>query len=293
MPIKTTVTTRSQKPTGSTSPTGPKIPVRPKIKDPNQKLIDCYSDQAEHFGNTREKARPEFTYLMQAIELYQSDHLTPKGDLQECSVLDMWCGTGRFYNSLKENTFLNIDYTGVDIAPGMITQAKKIYPIGKWVVDEMLHYMSGVEQESVDIIVGIASVQHLMSPKQRQQFFSQVYRALKRDWIFLMVNRSYSSRFLQRYRRQQLCAWARSLVAPRRWRNDLMIPRKDPDYKNNHKKFHRHYHMFTLYELQQLARLGWFIVAQQGYVQQDWTLTDIGWKGARNTRMRMEKKVVN
>jgi len=83
----------------------------------SQQLIDCYSDQAEHFGQTREKAWPEFTYIMQAVELFQSDNLTSTGGLKECKVVDLGCGTGRIYSFLQANEFLRISYTGVDIAP--------------------------------------------------------------------------------------------------------------------------------------------------------------------------------
>jgi len=262
-------------------------------KDPSQNLIDCYSDQAEHFWNTREKARPEFTYIMQAVELFQSDNLATRWWLKECTVLDLGCGTGRVYSFLKANELLNISYRWIDIAPWMIKHAKKSYPQANRFVDDMMNYVQNLEQESVDIIIGVASVQHLMSPKQRKLFFSHAYKALRRWWIFLMTNWSYSLRFLQRYWWQQIVAGVRSLLSSSWHRNDLTIPRKDPDYKKNRKIFHRHYHMFTLYELQQLARLWWFVVAQAGYVLQDGSLVDTGRKKARNTWMLMEKAVVN
>ncbi len=257
----------------------------------SQQLIDCYSDQAEHFGQTREKTWPEFTYIMQAVELFQSDNLTSTGGLKECKVVDLGCGTGRIYSFLQANELLRISYTGVDIAPWMITQAKKNYPTAKRVVDDMLHYVQNLEQESVDIIIGVASVQHLMSPKQRKLFFSYAYRALRRWGVFLMTNWSYSSWFLGRYWRQQIVAGVRSLISSSRHRNDLTIPWKDPDYKKNRKLFRRHYHMFTLHELHQLARLAWFVITQSWYVLQDGSLVDTGWKRARNTWILLEKSL--
>lgn len=259
------------------------------IKDSRQLLVDCYGDQAEHFGNTRQKARPEFGYITPAIDTYRRSR-TGHHTHDQCVLVDLGCGTGRLLPRLEATSKTPLAYTGVDIAPGMITHARKKYPQATWKAQEMLRYLASCEQESVDVVVAIATIQHLLDDYERELLFAQVYRVLRRGGIFLMTNWSYSTRFVRRYRPQQIEALIRSCTTHWKW-NDLRIPRKDPRHQHNQKKFSRHYHMFTLFELQQLARLQGFIIRQDGYVQQDGTLSTTGRAHARNTRMWAQKDI--
>lgn len=140
------------------------------------------------------------------------------------------------------------------------------------------------------MVVGVASVQHLFPARERQLFFAELYRVLRRGGVCLLTNRSYSKRFLRSYRWQQLQALADSLVMSQRKRNDLLITRKDPNYETTKKRYNRYYHLFTLHELKQLSLSTGFIIDELAYMQQDGKLGDDRSR-ARNTLLAVRKDV--
>lgn len=256
-------------------------------------LRTCYDEQAVHFDQTRKKQRPELPWI--ADHVSKSLHIRNKRQTTDTpkdhfTVLDVGCGTGRLYESLEIVAPSPLAYTGIDFAPGMIGVAKKKYPAATRKVADMLAYMHDLSQESVDLIVGVASVQHLFPLHERELFFAHAYRILRRWWSCLLTNRSYSRWFLRRYRLPQLHALGDSLLLPQRKRNDLLISRKDPQYATNHKQYERYYHLFTLTELQQLSLVAGFVIDELAYMQQDGSIgTDR--KKARNTVLALRKDV--
>ena len=71
-------------------------------------------------------------------------------------------------------------------------------------------------------------------------------------------------------------------------RNDVIIPRKD--HTDPTHQWSRYYHLFTLYELQQLARHAGFVIRQCTYVAQDGSLTN-NRRNARNSFLVLQKEV--
>jgi len=63
--------------------------------------------------------------------------LTEPFDLNGKSVLDVGCGFGDLYNYLKKH-FRLVKYTGVDIAPSLIKDAKKRHPGARFAVTDIL-----------------------------------------------------------------------------------------------------------------------------------------------------------
>lgn len=55
-------------------------------------------------------------------------NLTMIGDLEGKSVLDFGCGLSDFYDYLKNDLGLNIQYHGVDIVPEFVESSKKRFP---------------------------------------------------------------------------------------------------------------------------------------------------------------------
>lgn len=53
--------------------------------------------------------------------------LASVGPLKGAKVLDIGCGLGGFWGYLKEKR-LKVDYTGVDLFPNVIREARKLYP---------------------------------------------------------------------------------------------------------------------------------------------------------------------
>lgn len=263
-------------------------------------LQDCYSAQAEHFGHTRKKFWPELEYIEEAISYKLQATSWKSSAKSKFSLLELGCGVGReklfdmFDKALSGRKW---EYIGIDNASWMIEQAKKqtyaSSPNINFSCVDMLEYLRSLEDESVDIVLGIASVQHLMDVETRRILRQHVYRVLKREGKMILINRSYSDWFLRKYRKFQLKTLARVLWSlGSRARNDIIIPRKDPWFQQNKKYRERYYHIFSLYELKQLSRLAWFVIKKLWYIQQDWSWSQDDWRGARNSLLVVEKGVL-
>lgn len=140
------------------------------------RLTECYDEQALHFSHTRKKHRPEIAYIYEFIKNYR----TQKQPSSSPTLLEVGCGAGRGYEALRDVLPEAISYTGIDIAPGMIRLAKKSFATAQRKVAEMQSYLKNIQPETLDMLIGIASVQHLFSPKERSLFFAHAYQALQR-----------------------------------------------------------------------------------------------------------------
>jgi trans-aconitate methyltransferase len=155
-------------------------------------LSDVYSDQAKHFHHTRKRPRPEMDYLLPYV-----------ADLPEYgNLVDLGCGAGRVYPWLLENNRGDLAYIGVDNAQGFTLLAQDLYPEANFLCQTMNTYVQGLEQQSTNMIMAIASVQHLETREERKALFRNSYRALEYGGILCMTNRAFSDRFLQKYWRQ-------------------------------------------------------------------------------------------
>lgn len=263
-------------------------------------LKECYSLQAEHFWHTRKKFWPELSYIKEAISgKATSRKLQAVSTFSNFSILELGCGVGR--ETLFDELAIVFgeqkwDYVGIDNAPWMIEQAKKQKYGGKKNIEfacvDMIEYVRSLEDESVDVVLGIASAQHLMTSEERQLLRQHIYRVLKRDGKMILTNRSYSAWFLKKYWKEQLKTLCRACRTLGTWkRNDLIISWKDPWFQQNQKSRERYYHMFTLYELEQLSLLSWFVVEKLWYIQQEGGWSEHNWRGSRNSFLVAGKKI--
>jgi trans-aconitate methyltransferase len=132
-------------------------------------LSDIYSDQAKHFHHTRKRPRPEMEYFLPYVL-----------DLPEYgNLVDLGCGAGRVYPWLIENHRADVAYTGVDNAQGFTLLAQDLYPQANFVCETMNHYVQYLDQQSTNMIMAIASVQHLETLAERRALFRNGYRALE------------------------------------------------------------------------------------------------------------------
>lgn len=239
-----------------------------------QDLQACYSQQARHFHQTRRKKRPEIDILL--------EHMHPFVDSKQGSVsfLDIWCGSWRLCGLLTKEFPWRVDYQWVDFSEWMIAVAKQEYQEWSFVCDEMISYLSQLPQESQDIAVFLASLQHLQTVEERRLALSHVYKSLTWWGMCLLINRSYSHRFIKKYWKQMFSSLPAMITAGRS-RNDIMIPWKDPNFQKNNKTYTRYYHIFTLPEIRLLATEAWFVIENDGYIQRNGQL--LAWSSARKT----------
>ena len=141
----------------------------------------------------------------------------------------------------------------MDISKGLITIAKREYPDAERKVTNMTSFLQSTNQESYDIIIGIASFHHLPSFGLRITTANHIYRSLSYDGLCFLTNRSASDWFNKRFRPSIMKASLKCLVSFGIYKpNDLFLPRKN-DKKGE--TYFRYYHIFSLEELEKIAKL--------------------------------------
>jgi len=254
---------------------------KPYTQRIQEDLADFYDQEANKYASTRKKIRPEAPLLIKAVKQNTKDSI---------KIIELWCGSGRFLEQLAEIKDKKIEYIGIDISEWLLTEAKKIkVPKNistQFVKTDMISFLKEQEQESCDIIVWIASIQHLANKQHRVLCTKYSYRALNYWGVLILSNRSFSVRFLKKYRRA-LLETAKNMVFSKenKERNSLLLPRK-----TNGKTFKRFYHIFTKSEISEIVQKAWFMITTLNYATKDGTLSE-NWKEATNTICIGEKKI--
>ncbi len=242
-----------------------------------QSVKDFYNAQAEKFSWTRKKQWPEFFYIKEQVE----KHLRTS---EKVRILELWCWDGRLYRYLLESFSQDrIEYTWVDISEWLINIAKKklnnlelqlkeskINPEwqAKFYVNDMLSFLEKQDQQSFDMVIAVASFQHIPTKYERLLIMKNIYRILNYDGIVLMFNWSFSKWFFKKYSKQiikSLVIWILTLFTNPI--NNIYIPWKD---NKSQKVFYRYYHIFFLYELKYLFKNSGFIIQEDCYINKKW-----------------------
>lgn len=229
--------------------------------DIKESLASFYDAHAEKYYHTRNKHRTDADIFLEEIK---------NSGKKTVHILEFGCGSGRLLSHLTQLKWMKIYYTGVDISKELLKFAKK-HITGKGApkhiqatfhCEDIVHQLKSYKQESFDFVVGIASFQHIPTIQERFFVIKNIYRILKYDGKLLMTNRSFSRRFLKKYRNDLLHAIRRYITSwGKHKRNDIMIPRKHG--KSVAKRF---YHIYTLTELKKLITLSGFVIEQVGYL---------------------------
>lgn len=255
--------------------------VKPYEQIIQENLADFYDQESSKYASTRKKLRPEAHLFIDEIKKIAKDSIT---------ILELWCGSGRLLEQINTLTDKKIDYIWVDISEGLLDEAKKIKTAKNitttFIKSDMLSFLKDQKQESLDCIIAIASVQHLASKKTRILFSKYSYRALVYGGHFIMSNRSFSLRFVKKYRKA-LIENTRNILFPQRpyERNSLLLPRK-----TKQKTFKRFYHIFTKAELREISEQWGFLITTLDYVNKEWELISDR-KHATNTIVIWEKTI--
>lgn len=91
-------------------------------------------------------------------------------------------------------------------------------------VGDMIQYLHFLEQNSIDIIVSIASIQHLHK-KQRQIVWNESYRVLHFMGKHISTNRSYSKWMIKKHWKSLVSGWIACILNRKTFSlGDAMIP---------------------------------------------------------------------
>lgn len=242
-----------------------------------------YDHEAQKYYETRKKHRDEGETVLEILNNRKSTDSTKK-----VRILELWSWSGRFANFLRENYKGKFEYVWVDMSGELIKYAEKENKQRSFAHDDMLHFLEEQDQESFDVVVWFASVQHLTSYQERLLLMKYVYRVLKYDGIFLMINWSLSKRFIRKYWKVILSSIGQIFISfgKHNWR-DLMIP-----WKNGKKKYMRFYHLFGIKELKKLALFSGFNLQEVGFLTKGGELVG-KWGDAKNSLLVVRKQPIH
>lgn len=139
--------------------------------------------------------------------------LTDPFDLSGKSVCDVGCGFGDFFRFLKER-FKGIRYTGIDVSPSLIAEARKRYPAGEFLLADILKkdlssrkrfdycFLSGAFNFRISDNIGFAK-------KMIKKMFSITEEAVAFNMLSTYVD--YRKRMNFHYRPEDVFRYAKSL----------------------------------------------------------------------------------
>lgn len=243
-------------------------------------LQSFYDSEAEKYYFSRKKFWHDWLYVKELIE---------KIDKKKISVLEFWCGGGRLLDFLEQE-FPDIVfvYTGVDISQNLLKLASKNRDSKNYtfVCDDIVHYVSTLSQEQFDLVIWLASFQHITSIKHREYLMQYFYKILNFDWYLFMINWSFSSWFIKKYKKSLFVSFKKSFFSFWKydWKN-LYLP-----WKSGSQIFERFYHIFFKKELLNLSRFSGFITLKIAYLDKKWKIIS-SWKEAKNTIFLAKKDV--
>jgi len=244
-------------------------------------LKDFYNRYAKKYHETRKKHREEAEIILNEICIEKN---------KKISILEFGCWWWRFINYLnKTNPKAKIDYTWVDISSNLIKLAQKDNPKNHFICADISTYISKIKQEQFDYIIWTESFQHIPTLKERFFLMKIFYKILKYDGKIIMTNRCLSNRFIKKYYKNILKAILEYIISF--WKKsprDIFVPWKSGESK---KEF-RFYHIFWLQELDNLARLSWFVISKIWYIQKDNSISKER-KNARTSLLIASKQIFN
>jgi len=242
-------------------------------------IKNFYNETADKFAQTRQKFWPEFLYIKKEIE----NIIKQKSKIK---ILELWCWSWRLYKYLQENFAKEvIEYKWIDISEKLIEIANKTW--WDFEIADMLEFLEKQEQQSFDLIIAVASFQHIFSYKERLLIMKNIYRILNYDGKIIMFNWAFSYWFLKKYILlilKSFLIWILTFFT--KPINDVFIT-----WKQDWKIYYRYYHIFLLFELKKLAKMSWFIIQELCYISQTWEKT-ISLKKARNSMIIWKKSIM-
>ena len=229
-----------------------------------QSLTDFYTNSSEKRSSTRKKPWPEFDHILTYINevaLANQQRIgegKAKKEAEPLRILELGCGDGRFAEYLDKHFEHDFVYIGIDSSKGLIDIANKTEYDNKisFQVHDMMDIVSYQDQQSVDVVVSIASIQHLHY-RHRQALWNEVYRILNYGGKHITTNWSYSSWFFSKHWNAIIAGWVLQLFNNRVFsRSDYIIPFQSPKSESKSqdlKTEFRFYHIYSRNALKHLA----------------------------------------
>ncbi len=219
-----------------------------------KRLKQFYDKEAQKYYETRQKYRKDVDYLLDEVKSLHKSKI---------KILEFWCWGGRFIKYLREHYEGEIEYIGVDLSSELLKFAQKDNPHDTFICNDICKEVLNYEQETFDLIVGTSSFQHIPTQQERSFLIKHFYRILKYEGKFLMLNRTYSDRFVKKYKKQVFLAKLKRFFTLWNcsWR-DIEVPWTNRQWETSY----RYYHLFDLKEYKNLIDYSWFSLKKCCYL---------------------------
>lgn len=184
-----------------------------------------YNNFAKTFSKSRENMKWE------EIEYFLWNY-----DLEAKSVLDIWCGNGRFLSAIKEKNINFWKYLWLDLSSWLLEEASKLHPENEFLNLNMLD-LDKIESK-FDTIFFIASFHHLQKLEDRIEVLKKARNLLSEDWKIFFTNWNLIGQ--EKYKKSKI----------ENSQNEFL----SLDFNIKIWEFDRYYHGFSLKELDYLFK---------------------------------------
>lgn len=197
-----------------------------------EKVKRDYEYMADEFSESRNAPWPEFEMFKKYIK-------------PGMKVLDLGCGNGRLYKSLKDT---GIIYAGIDNCARLIKLAQEQWqtasdPRPTFKTGDILN--TKIETNCFDIVFFIAVLHQIPSQKLQLQALNNIHQILKKDGLLIMTNWNLWQKKYKKYVTKNNLK--KTISLSKLDFNDALIPWKETKIK-------RYYHAFTEKELSHLLQ---------------------------------------
>lgn len=121
-----------------------------------------YKNIGQEFSDTRKYAWKGWGSVLEKIELFDN-----------CEILDLGCGNGRFYDFLYQNLKYKFKYLGLDINEELLSIATDNYPNGEFKKEDIFENIKNINKK-YDLVVGFGITHHLPNKNFRFSWFEHL-----------------------------------------------------------------------------------------------------------------------
>jgi len=152
--------------------------------DDRQRLEKFYTEALQKYGPDHPKS---VHWLGLRSQLMRFDALTKIADLSGQAILDVGCGLGDLYDFLQTR-FSGFSYTGIDLVPDMVKQARAKYPDANFESGDIFSMKT-----NYDYLLASGSLTFHVSggPEYYYKMIRRMYRLARKGVAFNMLDQAF------------------------------------------------------------------------------------------------------
>jgi SAM-dependent methyltransferase len=146
-------------------------------------LEDYYADQLRRHKTPQQRVG----WNTEESQRVRFEALASVGKLQGTKILDVGCGLGGFWGYLKDQK-IRADYTGVDLFPNVIREAKRAYPGIKFEARNLLAMPFDSQKYDYSFLSGVFNVKVRDNIRYMKAVLNSVLQQTRKAVAFNVLN---------------------------------------------------------------------------------------------------------